>query len=324
MSHARLSITRDDIIAPVSPRLFGSFVEHMGRCVYTGIYEPGHPTADEDGFRARRARAGPRARRHRRSATPAATSSPATAGRTASARAPSAHAGSTSPGTPSRPTRSACTSSPSWAEKAGIELDAWPSTSAPAASRRPLDLLEYCNHPAGTALSRPAPRQRPRRARSASGCGASATRWTAPGRSATRPPTSTAGSPPRPAKAMQLIDPTIELVVGGSSQRRRCRPSARGSAPCSSTPTTTSTTSRCTPTTRRRDGDLAQLPRLRRRHGPLHRARSPRPSTSRRRRRLDKHDQHLLRRVERLVPEPGSTRSTRTSVAPATGTPPRA
>nr|WP_308283428.1 alpha-N-arabinofuranosidase [Pseudonocardia nigra] len=32
-------------------RLFGSFVEHMGRCVYTGIYEPGHPKADEDGLR---------------------------------------------------------------------------------------------------------------------------------------------------------------------------------------------------------------------------------------------------------------------------------
>jgi alpha-N-arabinofuranosidase len=38
-------------IAPVSRRTFGSFVEHMGRCVYTGIYEPGHPTADADGFR---------------------------------------------------------------------------------------------------------------------------------------------------------------------------------------------------------------------------------------------------------------------------------
>ncbi|NEG70569.1 arabinosylfuranosidase ArfA [Bifidobacterium choloepi] len=38
-------------IAPVNDRLFGSFVEHLGRCVYTGIYEPGHPTADEDGFR---------------------------------------------------------------------------------------------------------------------------------------------------------------------------------------------------------------------------------------------------------------------------------
>ena len=38
-------------VAPVRRRTFGSFVEHMGRCVYTGIYEPGHPTADEDGFR---------------------------------------------------------------------------------------------------------------------------------------------------------------------------------------------------------------------------------------------------------------------------------
>ena len=39
------------MIAPVNPRTFGSFVEHMGRCVYTGISEPDHPTADEDGLR---------------------------------------------------------------------------------------------------------------------------------------------------------------------------------------------------------------------------------------------------------------------------------
>ena len=38
-------------VAPVNRRTFGSFVEHMGRCVYTGIFEPGHPSADEDGFR---------------------------------------------------------------------------------------------------------------------------------------------------------------------------------------------------------------------------------------------------------------------------------
>ena len=38
-------------IGEVHRRLFGSFVEHMGRCVYTGIYEPGHPRADADGFR---------------------------------------------------------------------------------------------------------------------------------------------------------------------------------------------------------------------------------------------------------------------------------
>ena len=31
--------------------MFGSFVEHLGRCVYTGIYERGHATADEHGFR---------------------------------------------------------------------------------------------------------------------------------------------------------------------------------------------------------------------------------------------------------------------------------
>jgi alpha-N-arabinofuranosidase len=38
-------------IGAVPRRMFGSFVEHMGRCVYTGIYEPGHPSADAEGFR---------------------------------------------------------------------------------------------------------------------------------------------------------------------------------------------------------------------------------------------------------------------------------
>jgi alpha-N-arabinofuranosidase len=39
-------------IGPVPPRIFGTFVEHMGRCVYGGIYEPDHPRADADGFRS--------------------------------------------------------------------------------------------------------------------------------------------------------------------------------------------------------------------------------------------------------------------------------
>lgn len=39
--------TRGDI----DPRIYGSFVEHMGRVVYSGIYEPGHPEADGEGFR---------------------------------------------------------------------------------------------------------------------------------------------------------------------------------------------------------------------------------------------------------------------------------
>jgi len=40
------------VVATVPRRLFGSFVEHLGRCVYDGLYEPGHPSADEEGFRA--------------------------------------------------------------------------------------------------------------------------------------------------------------------------------------------------------------------------------------------------------------------------------
>jgi alpha-N-arabinofuranosidase len=38
-------------IGTINRRLFGSFVEHLGRCVYDGIYEPGHPLADSEGFR---------------------------------------------------------------------------------------------------------------------------------------------------------------------------------------------------------------------------------------------------------------------------------
>lgn len=51
MSTAHLRLDPTAVIGPVRPRTFGSFVEHLGRCVYTGIFEPGHPAADEDGFR---------------------------------------------------------------------------------------------------------------------------------------------------------------------------------------------------------------------------------------------------------------------------------
>ncbi|MEV0200761.1 alpha-N-arabinofuranosidase [Nonomuraea sp. NPDC050691] len=48
---AHLTIDPAFHVAPVRRRTFGTFVEHLGRCVYTGIHEPGHPSADEDGFR---------------------------------------------------------------------------------------------------------------------------------------------------------------------------------------------------------------------------------------------------------------------------------
>ncbi|GAA1756407.1 alpha-N-arabinofuranosidase [Luedemannella helvata] len=51
MFNASFALDPAHVVAPVHRRTFGSFVEHMGRCVYTGIYEPGHPSADEEGFR---------------------------------------------------------------------------------------------------------------------------------------------------------------------------------------------------------------------------------------------------------------------------------
>ena len=43
-------------VAPVRRRTFGTFVEHLGRCVYTGIYEPGHPHGRRGRLPPRRAR----------------------------------------------------------------------------------------------------------------------------------------------------------------------------------------------------------------------------------------------------------------------------
>lgn len=51
MLNASVIVDKDFILAPVDPRLFGGFAEHLGRHIYEGIYEPGHPTADAQGFR---------------------------------------------------------------------------------------------------------------------------------------------------------------------------------------------------------------------------------------------------------------------------------
>jgi alpha-N-arabinofuranosidase len=48
---AKMILDKDFTIALVDKRIYGSFIEHLGRAVYGGIYEPDHPTADENGFR---------------------------------------------------------------------------------------------------------------------------------------------------------------------------------------------------------------------------------------------------------------------------------
>ena len=51
MKTAKMIIDKDFAIAPVDKRIYGSFIEHLGRAVYGGIYQPGHPSADEYGYR---------------------------------------------------------------------------------------------------------------------------------------------------------------------------------------------------------------------------------------------------------------------------------
>lgn len=51
MINAKIIVDKDFKVGQVDKRLYGSFIEQWGRAVYGGIYEPGHPEADEKGFR---------------------------------------------------------------------------------------------------------------------------------------------------------------------------------------------------------------------------------------------------------------------------------
>lgn len=151
MHQAKLTLDPAFRVAPVRRRTFGTFVEHLGRCVYTGIYEPGHPTADDDGFRRDvlgltrelgvstvrypggnfvsgyrwEDGIGPRSRRPRRLDLAWHSTETNQVGVDEFAR---------------------------WCRKAGVE----PMMAVNLGTRgiaEALDLLEYCNHPSGTALS---------------------------------------------------------------------------------------------------------------------------------------------------------------------------
>ena len=205
-------------VGAVNRRLFGSFVEHLGRCVYDGIYEPGHPTADADGFRAGRASTSCASSASRPSATRAATSSPASAGRTASG--PSEQ----------RPTRLDLAWHSTETNEVGLhEFAGWLEQ-----GRQRADARGQPRHPRRAGGARPARvHEHPLAARrcpssgsrtgapspSASGCGASATRWTGRGSSATARADDYGKLASQTAKAMRQLDPSLELVVCGSLER---------------------------------------------------------------------------------------------------------
>ena len=48
---AKMTVNDAFLISQIDPRIYGSFLEHIGRAIYSGIYEPEHRTADEKRFR---------------------------------------------------------------------------------------------------------------------------------------------------------------------------------------------------------------------------------------------------------------------------------
>ena len=140
-------------IGEVDRRLFGSFVEHMGRAVYGGIYEPGHPTRRRRRLASRRPRAGPRARRDRRSLSGRQLRLRLRLGGRRRPARGTADAGSTAPGDRSRPNPVGTDEFIAWARLGRRRADAGRQSRDPRRGRRRRDLVEYCNSPAGTPVA---------------------------------------------------------------------------------------------------------------------------------------------------------------------------
>ncbi len=51
MKTTKIRLDTNFQIGEVDPRIFGGFLEHIGRAVYKGVYDPDNALSDEDGFR---------------------------------------------------------------------------------------------------------------------------------------------------------------------------------------------------------------------------------------------------------------------------------
>ena len=47
----RIAIDPARPIGRLDRKVFGGFVEHLGRCIYGGLYDEGSPLSDDRGFR---------------------------------------------------------------------------------------------------------------------------------------------------------------------------------------------------------------------------------------------------------------------------------
>ncbi|NUR86518.1 MAG: alpha-N-arabinofuranosidase [Nonomuraea sp.] len=209
MIDARITLDPAFTIAPVRRRTFGGFVEHLGRCVYTGIYEPGHPLADEDGFRG--------------DVLDLTRELGVSFVRYPGGNFVSGYRWEDGVG-PDRPRRldlawhSTETNEVgvdefmAWCRKAGVE----PMMAVNLGTRgvaEAVDLLEYCNHPGGTRLSERRPVREPYDVRLWCLGNEMDGPWQIGHKTATEYGRLAAAT----ARAMRMVDPGLELVACGSS-----------------------------------------------------------------------------------------------------------
>jgi len=50
-TQARIKVDVERQIGDINKMIYGNFVEHLGRCIYGGLYDPGSPLSDEEGNR---------------------------------------------------------------------------------------------------------------------------------------------------------------------------------------------------------------------------------------------------------------------------------
>jgi alpha-L-arabinofuranosidase len=213
---AEVLLDRDFAVGTTDRRLFGAFVEHLGRCVYGGIFEPGHPSADERGFR--------------RDVLELVRELGPTIVRYPGGNFVSGYNWEDGVGPiedrPRRLDLAWLSTEPNtfgtdefvdWCRVAGVEpmLAVNLGTRGPDAAR---NLLEYCNHPGGSALSdlrRAHGRERPHGVK----LWCLGNEMDGPWQMGAKTPVEYGRIATEAAKMMRWLDPTIELAACGSSGR---------------------------------------------------------------------------------------------------------
>lgn len=48
---ARIKVDTERVIGDIDPKIYGNFIEHLGRCIYGGVFEENSPLSDANGYR---------------------------------------------------------------------------------------------------------------------------------------------------------------------------------------------------------------------------------------------------------------------------------